>query len=125
MIQKKADKYKALRKRAKNPKTPQALVLEFLKDAESIYTSAQDAGQFYYLLETLSKTLDEQMKFIDRGVKMEIIYNNAKTWSELRITGVRIVWSDFYKAKHSITEDETFMDLTLLLLEDFSEEDEG
>ena len=88
MIEKKAKRYRTLRRKAKNPKTPQKLVLNFIEEAEKVYSTAQDAGQFKYLFDKLAKSLDEQMKIIDLGARMEVEWNGAQTWTDLRVTGV-------------------------------------
>lgn len=122
MIEKKAKRYKSLKNKAKNPQTPQKLILSFIEEAENIYVTANDSWEWEYLFDKLTKSLDEQMKIIDLGAKMEVEWNGAENWRDLRVTGVRVAWSNWYKTKHSLP-DETFMDVAMLLLQDFDDEE--
>ena len=121
MISQKAARYRALRRKAKNPRTPEKLIFDFFEEAENIYSSAKDADRWHYLFDKLTKSLDEHMKIIDLGARMEVLWNGADTWSELRVTGVKIWWSTWYKATYGMP-DETHIDITMMLFQ--GDEDE-
>lgn len=120
MINSKAKKYRELRKKAQNVKTPQQLILNFLEEVEKVYPIAKNADDFHWMMERLCENLDSQMKVIDLGAKMEVKWNDAKDWKDLQVVGVQIRWSNWYKKKHDLP-DEQFMDVTMLLLEGFDE----
>lgn len=118
MINSRAKKYRELRSKAQNVKTPQQLILNFLEEVEKVYPIVKNADDFYWMMEQLCRSLDEQMKIIDLGASMEVKWNNADNWKDLEVTGVHIKWSKRYREKHQLP-DEQFIDVTALLLEDF------
>jgi hypothetical protein len=120
MIDQKAKRYTELRKKSQNKRTPQQLILNFLDETEKLFGIADNASDWYRMIDQLTKSLDEQMKIIDLGAKMEVMWNQVKDWRELRVTGVKIRWSSWYREKHDLPE-EQLIDVTLLLLEDFDE----
>lgn len=120
MINTKAKRYRELRSKAQNVKTPQQLILNFLEEAEKVYPIAKNADDFYWMMKQLCRSLDEQMKIIDLGASMEVKWNSAEDWKDLQVTGVNIRWSRQYREKHGLP-DEQFIDVTMLLLEDYDE----
>lgn len=121
MIDKKAKQIRDIRKKSSKSRTPKELVLQFLEEVEPIYSIAKSAGEFYAMLDLITKDLDNKMKIIDYGVSMEVEWNGAEDWRNLRASGIRIRWSKFYQNRYGV-EEEQYIDITTLLLEDFDEE---
>jgi hypothetical protein len=120
MIDQKASKYRELRSKCSNTKTPKKLILNFLEEADKVHSIAKNADDFYWMMEQLSQSLDEQMKIIDLGAKMQVQWNGVENWKDLRVTGVKIQWSSWYRSKHQLP-DEQYIDVSVLLLEDFDD----
>jgi len=120
MINKRTKRIKDLRKKSHQTKTATEIILKFLEDVEPIYDIAKTGNEFYTMIDLASKDLDNKMRILDMGINMEVEWTNVENWKDLRVTGVRIRWSGWYQRKHGVEQDQ-YIDITALLLEDFDE----
>lgn len=111
-INKKAKHYKELKEKSQEIKTPQSIVFEFLKEIESVYPTISDSSSFEFMLNNLSSILETKMRALDPYVKLEITWNDAEEWDKLRVEGVLIRWSDYYRKLNNVANEELKIDLT-------------
>jgi hypothetical protein len=119
-IDKRAKKIKDHKLSSSKVKSVKGTILDFLEEVEPIYSIARTAWEFHAMTKLICESLDRKMRVYDSGVQMEVEWNNADDWRELRVTGVRVQWSNWYQKKHNVASEQV-IDVTLLLLEDTEE----
>ncbi len=117
-VAKRAQRIKDLRVKTSKSVTYTHHVFNFLKEMEKIYPLAKDAVDFDAMLGGACKMLDQQIKTIDPYVKIEILWNDAEDWTNLRATGVKIMWSGSHMNRYPGKQAEEYIDITQALLED-------
>jgi len=114
MINKRASRIKDIKKKSKRTNTATDLVVSFLDELESIYNTVKSVDEFKHMVEIAAKGLDNQMRILDRGVKMEVQWTDAEDWKDLKVTGVLVNWSSYYQKVHGVGACE-YIDSTSLL----------
>lgn len=126
-VAKRAKRIKELRVKTSKSVTYVHHIFAFLKEMERIYPIATDPIEFDTMLNNNCKQLDRQMKIVDPYVRLEIMWNEAVSWKDLRATGIKIMWSGVYVLQNPGVSRDEYVDITQALLEDLgvlNEEDE-
>lgn len=93
-------------------------VFDFFKIFDSIVRTAGDHSHFYALLELESNSLLGKLERLDPLVKIELKFNDdVVTWSDLKLLGVKILWSNVAIAANPSLSSEEYIDIGDLLLE--------
>ena len=116
-INKRAKRVKEQREKSRKRFSYTHIIYSFLQDIEKIYVIATNAVEFQSMLNDLTKHLDIKMKAIDYGVQMEIMWNSAEEWTQLRATGVKIKWSDNHIKLNPGVQQEEYIDVMQFVLE--------
>lgn len=123
-VAKRAKRIKELRVKTSKSVTYVHHIFAFLKEMERIYPIAKDPVEFDSMLSGNCKMLERQMKVVDPYVRLEIMWNEAVSWKDLRATGVKIMWSGVYVLNHPGVNRDEYVDITQALLEDLGILDE-
>jgi len=118
-INKRAKRFRDAKEKANKTITHTRIIYNFLQDVEKIYIIASDPIEFKVMLDQLCKNLDSNMKSLDTQVHMELVAEGGDPdWRTLRITGVKIKWSNGYIARNPETTQDEHIDVTQFLLQD-------
>ena len=122
-VQKLIDKKKAFRRRQKRDSAlrrgPNKIVKEFMTAAEDLRQKVPSVEAFYMEFGTLTITLEREMMLLDPDVNLRVMWYKeaqAESLDDLRVDGVEIKWSKFYKRKHPFTEDTKIVDFAYLFV---------
>lgn len=119
LIDEKAKRRKELREGSKQDYTHVQEVLKFLNNLDKISVEAENEIDFYVSMERECKMLNYRMKNFDPYSKSVVEWNDTKDWKELRPLGVRIYWSKYHTRLNPGTEQEEYIDVSRLLLDDY------
>lgn len=116
-IRRKAAKTKEIREKHAGRLNVEDRIFSFLKDFDSSYKSAATDVEKAMLIESESMILLSDLQMIDRGVKVELVWfgDPNSGMSAIRLEGVKIIWSDAYRAANSLDSHEQLFDLCELL----------
>lgn len=127
LINKKKNRIKEIKKRRFSG--PYSIIAEFINAMDDATENCSSADLFYLELKTATNTLDSRMKMLDPEIELKVMWNDenklsSKTdWRDLRVDGVKIMWSRFYLGKNPLVEAEKYIDVGQLFIEGyFSEE---
>ena len=93
-------------------------VFSFFREMEKAYGTCNDPEYFDVMLNNAARALDERLKIIDPYIKIEILWNSAEQWQDLRVSGVKIMWSGVFINNNPGKDDVEYIDITHALLED-------
>ena len=96
-----------------------AIVLEFIDAMEKVSRESKTAFEFNDGMHRESRALENHMKSIDAGVKLEIIWTQGtdEQWRDLTAEGVKIEWSTSYIVANPGISKELNIDVGSLLIE--------
>jgi hypothetical protein len=123
-IAKRAKRLKELKARTAKKASYAKHFFTFLKEMEKMYGFHKDPVDFDRMLTANCKMLDEQFKLVDPHVKLEILWNDAQSWQDLRATGLKITWSNIFLNANPGKDLVEYIDITQALLEDVGVLDE-
>src|SRR5665213_3387484 len=101
MIAKRQRQNTAFKNKVAKRMGPNAIVLEFIDAMEKVCKESRSAFEFNDSMNREARMLENHMKSIDYGVKLEVIWNQSAAeehWKDLTVEGVKIVWSEHYCA---------------------------
>jgi hypothetical protein len=120
-INKKANRYRDLKNESQGKARPIRLIAKTLEAVEYAKATAKTALEFTMVFDREWGVLQHRMARIDPGVRIEPIWHredSVESWQDLRITGVKISWSDLYvranpdtPAEETITIEHIWMEL--------------
>lgn len=119
LIDEKAKRRKDLRDGSKPDATHVQEILKFLNNLDKIGTEATNEIDFYVSMERECKMLKYRLKEFDPHVKAIVEWNDTKEWRELRPVGVKILWSRYYTKLHPSADQEEYVDVSRMLLDDY------
>jgi len=99
---------------------PEKLVADYIKMIEEAHIKSQNGVEFVYSIDSAYAILVNRLKRWDKNVYVEPVWNReneAEEWTDLRVSGVKITWSDAYKAKNPDADDELYISVESLWLE--------
>jgi hypothetical protein len=116
-IRRKAAKTKETREKHAGRISVEDVVFSFLRDFDSSYKDAATDVEKAMLIEAESMRLLYNLQMIDREVKLELVwFGDAESgMNAIRLEGVKIIWSDAYRATNSLDSSEQLFDLCELL----------
>ncbi len=119
LIEEKVKRRKELRDGSKKDATHAQEVLKFLNNLDSLAADSMNEIDFYVSMERECSMLKYRLKSFDPYVDAVVEWNDTKNWRELRPLGVRISWSKYYMKLHPNAEQEEYVDIGRLLLDDY------
>jgi hypothetical protein len=119
LIAKKQQKNSAYKTRAAKRVGPNGIVMQFIDAMEKIAQESKNSIDFDTGLSREARLLHDNMKAIDHGVAVEVIWgeNPEENWKNLNVDGVKITWSDYHLAAFPQKSKELYIDVGSLLLE--------
>lgn len=122
-INKKAKHIKELRTNSSKEMSPEDIVYDFIKQVERFIATAEDSIEFQELLDESARQMDTRMKAFDSQVVMEMIWNgDANNYTELRLNGVNITWSEDYLSKNPEQSKTISIDVGQMLIDEIKSE---
>ena len=119
LVNEKAKRRRDLRDQSQPDSTHVQEVLKFLNSLDLLTAEAKNELDFYVGMEGECKRLKYRLKEFDPYAKALVEWNDTKDWKELRPTGVRIYWSRYYMNLHPGAQQEEYIDVSRLLLDDY------
>ncbi len=119
LIDEKVKRRKEVREDTKQDATHVQEVLKFLNNLDKLTAEAETEIDFYIGMERECQMLKYRLKNFDPYAKATVEWNDTKEWKELRPLGVRIYWSQYHMRLHPGTEQEEYIDVSRLLLDDY------
>lgn len=117
MIKKKAAKLKELRTNTSRSMNPSQIMLRYIEDVEIIKKSSDDGFDYEEGLNKATTLMENRLRSFDIGVHIHVQWNDADTWENMSVTGIRIVWSDDHIAENLGKEKELTIDMGKLFME--------
>jgi hypothetical protein len=120
MIRRKAKKFEELRTNSSRSLTPQQIVFKFFRAMEEAKKTSIDSYDFGAKLNKESELLNSRIEAFDIGVNIELMWHNnelADSWKDLKLNGVKIIWSSVYRLENPNIEPEAYIDIGHYLLE--------
>lgn len=120
------------RKQHKKRRTrnPNRLIARFINEVDKIQESVSCGEIFWAELHHLGRILFNDFKGIDPEVVLKLIWNkeneitHTTDWKDLRLEGVKITWSKWYRGKHPFGEPEIYIDIGTLFVDGYLGEDD-
>lgn len=109
----------------KRTRNPNVLVARFIDEVDKIQESVSSAEIFWAELVHLSNRLSNDFKGIDPDVEMKLVWNREDrmtkdtNWKDLRLEGVKITWSKWWRGKHPFSDPEAYIDVGTLFVDGY------
>lgn len=119
-LAKKTKEYKEYRDRSLGYVRPEKLVLEFIQTIEKARLESKVGLDFTQEVDRAYNVLVHRVRRWDKQAFVEIIWDRedqAEVWTDLRPSGVRIVWSEVYQKNNPGKDAELFIGVEQLLIE--------
>ena len=117
MIKKKAAKLKELRTNTSRSMGPNHIMLRYMKDVEDARANSSDQFDYAVALSKATILMDNRLRAFDFDVHTHVQWSKEDTWQDMRVTGIRIVWSDKHLSGNPGKNKETTIDLGHLFME--------
>jgi hypothetical protein len=119
LIDEKAKRRKELRDGSQQDATHVQEVLKFLNNLDLLTSEAQNEIDFYVGMERECNMLKHRLKSFDPYAKALVEWNDTKDWKQLHPIGVRIYWSKYHIRLNPDCDEEEYIDVGRLLLDDY------
>lgn len=116
-INERVKELKENKEKSRQAKTYKDFVFDFFENMNQNYPMCKNEMDYSVMLDNACKLLDRNLKVIDHGVKIEVKYNEATSWQDLRVSGVRIIWSDSHIHFYPQLSKEEYVDLTHMVFD--------
>jgi hypothetical protein len=93
------------------------IIYDFMKEVEHILIASTDSYSFNEMLDGASRIMDTRMRAHDPHVTLEMIWNDAEDWRELRLQGIKIIWSDPFMERNPERIKQEYIDISQYLLD--------
>lgn len=119
LIAKKQQKNSAYKTRSAKRIGPNGIVMQFIDAMEKIRADSKNSIEFDTGLTAQARMLGDNMKALDNGVTVEVIWaeNETEDWKEIHVEGVKITWSDYHLAAFPQKSKELYIDVGSLFME--------
>lgn len=120
-IKKKADKNRELKDRSRGIVKPGRLVADFIEAVERARLECEIGIDFSQQVDRAFNVMMHRLHRVDPCAEAEVVWHreeHAEKWTDLRPTGVKITWSDFWKKENPDKEGEVFIGADQLWLLD-------
>lgn len=120
-LAKKTKEYKEYRDRSLGYVRPEKLVLEFIQAIEKARLESKVGLDFTQEVDRAYNVLVHRVQRWDKHAFVEIIWDReeqAEVWTDLRPSGIRIVWSEVYQKKNPGKDAELFIGVESLLIDE-------
>ena len=119
LIAKKQKKNSAYKTRAAKRVGPNGIVMQFIDAMEKVRVDSKSSLDFDTALTREARLLGDNMKALDSGVNVEVIWtpNVEEDWKNINVDGVKIVWSDYHLTAFPQKSKELYIDVGSLFLE--------
>lgn len=119
LIDEKAAKRKAMREGSKEDATHVQEVLRCLNNLDLLAQEATNEVDMHVAMEGQCKMLYSRLRSFDPYVRAKVDWNEPQDWRDLRPVGIRIFWSGYYLRLHPEANEEEYIDVSRLLLDDY------
>ncbi len=119
LVEEKAARLRNIRDDTKQDATYTQEVLKFLNNLDKLTAEAQNELEFYVGMESECKMLQSRLKSFDPYCSATVEWNDTKDWKELRPLGVKVFWSRYHIKLNPGCEQEEYIDISRLLLDDY------
>lgn len=116
-INQRVKELKQNKEKSKTIKSYKDFVFDFFENMQQSYILCNNEMDYSVMLDNACKLLDNNLKQFDAGIKIEIKYNEASSWQDLRVSGVKIIWSSSYLDLHPEIAKEEYVDLTHMVFD--------
>ena len=119
-INKKADRYREQRAISMGKGDYDKLLVEIIKNIDEMRSKSTNGVDFAAYMDTAYEHLKMKLRRSDPNVIAELIWNHedmVEEWQDLRIVGIRIVWSDKWKLEHPNEDGERYLSVDQIWLE--------
>jgi hypothetical protein len=102
-IKKKASRYSDLRQESKGEGRPIRIIAKIIEAIDYSKATSKTALEFTMAFDREWGMLEHKLKRIDPHVIVEAIWHRedaVESWEDLRLTGVKVIWGEKYKAAH-------------------------
>ena len=119
LIDKKVKRRKSIRKSTRPEATYAQEVLKFLNNLDILSVEAEDELDFLVAMDRECKLLQGRLRSFDPYIEALVEWNDTMDWTKLEPLGVKIKWSKHYMILHPESEQEEYIDIGRLLLDDY------
>ncbi len=119
LVEEKAKRLEGIRDGTKQDATYTQEILKFLNNLDKLTAEAQNELDFYVGMERECEMLFRRLKSFDPYCSATVEWNDTKDWKELRPLGVRVTWSRYHVRLNPDCEQEEYIDISRLLLDDY------
>ena len=118
LIDEKAKRRREQRENTQQDATHVQEVLKFLNNLDLLTSEAQNEIDFYVGMERECNMLKQRLKSFDPYIRALVEWNDTKEWQKLYPIGVRLYWSKYYKKLNPDCDEEEYIDVGRLLIDD-------
>ncbi len=120
MIRRRTKKMAEQRTNSSRTSSPKQVVFVFFKAFDETKRNAKDSFDFEDELRSQSTLLNTRLSAFDPAVQVELMWyriEEAESWKDLRLNGVKIVWSEGYLKENPSEDPELHLDMSHYLFE--------